>query len=54
MDHVQLAVDESGEADGVSSTGARECVKNGEDEDLGRYVCEGVKDWILQRGLYRE
>lgn len=54
IDHVQLAVDESGEADGVSSTSARECLKNGKEEDLGRYVCEGVKDWILQRGLYRD
>ncbi|KEF56367.1 uncharacterized protein A1O9_07948 [Exophiala aquamarina CBS 119918] len=53
MDQVQLVVDESGEADGVSSTSARECVKGGQIERLGRYVGEGVKEWILERGLYR-
>lgn len=51
---VQLAVDESGESEGVSSTSARECVKNGENEKLERYVGEGVKEWILDRGLYRD
>jgi nicotinamide-nucleotide adenylyltransferase len=54
VDQVQLAVDESGEAEGVSSTSARECVKNGENEKLEMYVGEGVKDWILDRGLYRD
>lgn len=54
VDQVQLAVDESGEAEGVSSTSARECVKNGENEKLERYVGEGVRDWILDRGLYRD
>ena len=54
VDQVQLAVDESGEADGVSSTSARECVKGGRLEELGRYVGEGVKEWIVERGLYRD
>lgn len=50
---VDLAVDESGEADGVSSTKARECVKNGKVEELSSFVGEGVKAWIEQRGLYK-
>jgi len=54
VDRVQLAVDESGEAEGVSSTSARECVKKGDLEKLRSFVGEGVKDWILAQGLYRE
>ncbi|KAK5044923.1 hypothetical protein LTR84_010295 [Exophiala bonariae] len=54
VDQVQLAVDESGEADGVSSTSARECVQGGKIGELGQYVCEGVKEWIVERGLYRD
>ena len=53
-ERVELVVDESGEADGVSSTEARGCVVNEKNQELGRYVGEGVKDWILRRGIYRE
>lgn len=49
---VDLVVDESGDADGVSSTKARDCVSSGKLDDLGRYVGDGVRRWIVDRGLY--
>ncbi|RVX66377.1 hypothetical protein B0A52_09607 [Exophiala mesophila] len=49
---VDLVVDESGDAQGVSSTKARECVKEGRKDELSRYVGDGVRTWIVERGLY--
>ncbi|KIV88764.1 hypothetical protein PV10_08409 [Exophiala mesophila] len=49
---VDLVVDESGDAQGVSSTKARACVKEGRTDDLSHYVGDGVRTWIVERGLY--
>lgn len=49
---VDLVVDESGDANGVSSTKARDCITSGKLDDLGRYVGDGVRRWIVERGLY--
>ena len=51
---VELVVDESGEAEGVSSTRIRDGIKEGNWEDVRGLVGEGVESWIRQRGLYRE
>ncbi len=36
----------------VSSTKVRDAVKRGDEEMLGRLVSQGVKEWILEEGLY--
>ncbi|KAJ9607511.1 hypothetical protein H2200_007589 [Cladophialophora chaetospira] len=53
-DQVQLEVDESGEAQGVSSTKIRNAVKEGNWDEVTELVGPRVGQWIKDRGLYRE
>lgn len=49
---VELVVDASGEAEGVSSTKVREAVKGGNWDEVKCLVGERVEEWVRQRGLY--
>ncbi|EXJ86256.1 hypothetical protein A1O1_06626 [Capronia coronata CBS 617.96] len=51
---VELVLDDSGEADGVSSTRVREAAKEGRFEEVEMLVGKRVAEWIKARGLYRE
>ncbi|KIX05060.1 uncharacterized protein Z518_05932 [Rhinocladiella mackenziei CBS 650.93] len=54
VDRVELVLDETGEAEGVSSTRVREAVKKGDWEVVKELVGEGVQAWIREKGLYLE
>ena len=47
-------VDGGSEADGVSSTKAREAVKEGRWKDLEGLLGKSVAGWVRERGLYKE
>lgn len=52
-DKVELVVDESGEADNVSSTKAREAVKEGRWDDVVVLVGQRVESYVRGTGLYK-
>ncbi|KAG9773798.1 hypothetical protein KCU88_g5687, partial [Aureobasidium melanogenum] len=51
-DRVELVVDESGEAQGVSSTRVREAASQRRWDEVEMLVGHKVAQWIVQRGLY--
>jgi nicotinamide-nucleotide adenylyltransferase len=51
---IDLVIDDSGEADGVSSTRVRNAVKNGNWETVRSLVGEKVAEYIEQMQLYQE
>lgn len=51
---VELVVDDSGEAEGVSSTRVREAAKAGRFDEVEVLVGKRVAEWIRERGLYQQ
>jgi nicotinamide-nucleotide adenylyltransferase len=51
---VELVVDDTGEAAGVSSTRIRDAARHGRWDEVQGLVGEGVQAWIRERGLYRD
>ncbi|EXJ77703.1 hypothetical protein A1O3_09932 [Capronia epimyces CBS 606.96] len=51
---VELVIDDSGEAQGVSSTRVRDAARAARFDEVEMLVGKRVTEWIKQRGLYRD